>query len=121
MSLAPSLSDRHTKVRRTSGNLDRWEARYGVTVTQEFDFHGDWHIVTTTARMTFFQGEGDDRHYVELDVERVSTTRHDPEPIAKMDREDARDELAWKFNNWVQVQDELTAMDAYLATEGGAS
>ena len=121
MSLTPSLADLHTKVRRTSGNLDRWEARYDVTTHQTFQFHGEWHIVTTTARMTFFQGEGDDRHYVELDVERVSTTRHDPEPIAKMDREDARGELAWKFNNWVQVQDEFAAMADYLASEGGAS
>ena len=120
MSLTPSLADLHTKVRRTSGNLDRWEARYDVTTHQTFQFHGEWHIVTTTARVGFACGE-DRGQYAELEVQRIGTTDGNPEWVAYKERELARNDLARKFNNWVQVQDELAAMDDYLATEGGES
>lgn len=100
----------HQKIIRTPGNLARWEARHGVVIEQHCQKPGDYHIIVTKAVMSVSAPSaaqtllGTGVNNTLLAVERVSTVLEgeDPEEQFTFDRNHARNDLAGKYNLWVE-------------------
>lgn len=101
----------HQKIRRTTGNLERFAVMYDVRINQHIQFERDVFIVTTDANMN---------KAPYLCIQLVSVVGTYVANTIEDDHTSALYELLGRFNLWVTIQEEQAARESFLREEEAA-